>query len=187
MAIKVPFNVDQYYRMAQSGILAEDDRVELIEGEIIKISPIGVRHASCVNRLNTLFAEMLGRKAIVSVQNPLLLSTYSEPQPDLCLLRPKADFYANEHPSPSDVFLVVEVADTSIGYDRDEKIPLYARAGIAEVWLIDLTQDTVTLYAEPIRGQYRQTREANRGGAVASTIFSDLILDVDTILGASPN
>jgi Uma2 family endonuclease len=185
MAIKVPFNVDQYYRMAQSGILAEDDRVELIEGEIIKMSPIGVRHASCVNRLNTLFAEMLGRKAIVSVQNPLLLSTYSEPQPDLCLLRPKADFYADEHPSPADVFLVVEVADTSIGYDRDEKIPLYARAGNAEVWLIDLTQDTVTLYAEPIRGQYRQTREANRGGAVASNIFSELILEVDTILGAS--
>ena len=185
MAIKVPFNVDQYYRMAQSGILAEDDRVELIEGEVIKMSPIGVRHASCVKRLNAFFTEKLGRKVIVGVQDPILLSTYSEPQPDLCLLRPKADFYADGHPSPADVFLVVEVADTSIGYDRDEKIPLYARAGIAEVWLIDLTQDTFTLYAEPIRGQYRQTREVNRGGVVASTIFSELMLDVDTILGAA--
>src|SRR6476469_9952809 len=96
MAIKVPFNVDQYYRMAQSGILAEDDRVELIEGEIIKMSPIGVRHASCVKRLNAFFTEKLGRKVIVGVQDPILLSTYSEPQHDLCLLRQKADFYANE-------------------------------------------------------------------------------------------
>lgn len=183
MAIKLPFTIDQYYLMSQSGALTEDDRVELIEGEIIKMSPIGVRHASCVKRLNALFTEILGRKVIVSVQDPILLSTYSEPQPDLCLLRPRADFYADEHPSPADVFLVVEVADTSVGYDREEKVPLYARAGIAEVWLIDLIQETITLYAEPNRGQYRQMREAKRGQAVISPKFRELTLEVDTILG----
>lgn len=183
MAIKVPFNVDQYYQMAQSGILAEGDHVELIEGEVVRMSPIGARHASCVKRLTSLFTQILGQKVILGVQDPIRLSIYSEPQPDLSLLRPKTDFYAEEHPTPADVFLVVEVADTSIGYDREEKIPLYARSGIAEVWLIDLPQETVTLYAEPIRGQYRQMRESRRGEAVISTIFRELAFEADAVLG----
>src|SRR5918997_6720202 len=111
------FTVDDFYRMLEAGILTEDDRVELIDGEIIEMSPIGSRHASCVMRLNAVLTKRLGDTAIVNVQNPLRLSTRSEPLPDCSLLKPREDFYSRAHPTPDDVLLVVEVADSSIGYD----------------------------------------------------------------------
>src|ERR671938_544657 len=132
------FSVDEYYRMGEAGILTEDDRVELIEGEIIEMSPIGSRHAACVNRLNTLLGRHLRQTAIVSVQNPIRLDAYSEPEPDVALLRPRADYYESGHPTPADALLIVEVADTSADYDRIIKLPLYAKAGIPEAWLVDL-------------------------------------------------
>lgn len=152
MSVTIPkplFTVAEYYQMAEAGILAPEDRVELIEGEIIAMSPIGSRHAGCVNRLTQLFSEKVSGLAIVSVQNPIRLSDSTEPEPDLALLRPRADFYAQAHPQPADVLLVVEVADHSLAYDRAIKVPLYARAGIPETWVIDLDTETVFVYQQP--------------------------------------
>ncbi len=127
------FTTDEFHRMAAAGILSEDDRVELIDGEIVQMSPIGSPHASCVDRLTALFVRRFGRRAIIRVRNPIVLSRHSEPQPDLAVLKLRTDFYAEKHPGPSDVLLVVEVADTSADYDRLTKVALYARAGIPEV------------------------------------------------------
>jgi Uma2 family endonuclease len=132
------FTVAEYHKMAEAGILSEDDRVELLEGEIVAMSPIGSRHAGLVNRLNRLFSQRAGDQVVVSVQNPVRLGGYSEPQPDLALLRPRADFYTSSHPGPEDVLLAVEVAETSAAVDREVKVPLYARFGVPEVWLVDL-------------------------------------------------
>jgi Uma2 family endonuclease len=137
-------NVDEYHRMGRAGILPEDSRVELINGEIIDMAPIGSRHAGSVSQLNALLERATGDAAIVWVQNPIALSDHTEPQPDLALLRPREDFYKTAHPGPGDVLLVIEVADTTLAYDRDIKLPLYARASIPEAWLVDLAARTLT-------------------------------------------
>jgi hypothetical protein len=146
--LKRLFTVVEYHRMAEAGILGEDDRVELLEGEIVQMGPIGSRHASCVKRLVDIFIPLqVGRKVILSVRDPIELGEHSEPQPDLTVLKPRPDFYAKAHPGPADVFLLVEVADlsacnaqagTSAAYDRDMKVPLYAQAGVPEVWVVDV-------------------------------------------------
>src|SRR5436309_1828637 len=136
------FTVDEYYRMAKAGILNEDDRVELIEGEIIQLPPIGGPHGSIVIRLNWLFSDRLRGRAVISPQNPFRISARSEPLPDFQLLRPRADFY-RRHPEPPDVLLVVEVSDTTLAYDQRVKIPLYARSGVPEVWIVDIRADLV--------------------------------------------
>ena len=177
------FTVDEYYRMAESGILSEDDRVELIEGEIIKMSPIGRRHAGCVNRLNSLFWERLGRRAVVSVQNPVRLSDRTEPQPDIALLIPRADFYSEGHPQPQEVLLLIEVADTTIEYDREVKIPLYAQAGISEVWVVDLVEELVEVYRQPSVNEYAEVRQFRRGENLSLQAFSDVVLSVNEVLG----
>ena len=130
------FTVDEYYRMAGAGILHEDDRVELIEGEIVEMPPIGSYHAGEVDWLAQLLVRRLAGHAIVRGQNPIHLSVYSEPQPDITLLRPRADFYTTSHPTPEDILLVIEVADTSVAYDREIKAPLYSRAGIIDVLVV---------------------------------------------------
>ena len=177
------FNVDEYYRMIDAGILSEDDRVELIEGEVIKMSPIGKLHAACVKRLNELFVFLVGRTAIVSVQDPIRLSDFSEPQPDLALLKRRDDFYSSGHPTPDDVLLVVEVADSSVQYDRVIKMPLYARSGIPEAWLVDVARDLVEVYARPVNGQYQDFLEARRGETLTLSSLPNLAISVDDILG----
>src|SRR5712692_11691964 len=127
---KRPCNVDEYHRMAEAGILTETDRVELIDGEIVEMTPVGSRHASVVKRLNALLTGRLGARAIVSVQDPIRLSKESEPQCDVVLLRPTPDFYAGSHPEPVDTLLLIEVADTSLPYDRGVKLPRYATARV---------------------------------------------------------
>jgi Uma2 family endonuclease len=134
------FSVTEYHRFGEAGILSEDDRVELIKGEVVEMSPIGSRHAACVRALQELVQEKLGRTAQVSVQNPIQLDEHSEPQTDVALVTPRKDRYANAHPRPADVLLVIEVADTSIEFDQSVKLPLYARAKIPEAWLVDLNQ-----------------------------------------------
>jgi Uma2 family endonuclease len=134
------FTVEQYHRMAEAGIFADGDRVELIEGEIIEMIPIGSRHAAWVDRLNDLLTSAIERRAIVRVQSPIWLGSHSEPQPDLAVLRRRADFYLDAHPQPGDVHLVIEVADTSADFDRTVKIPLYGRMGIPEAWLVDIAR-----------------------------------------------
>jgi Uma2 family endonuclease len=181
--VKRQFNVTEYNRMAETGILSEDDRVELIEGEIIEMSPIGSRHAACVRRLDALFNRQLAGAAQVSAQNPILLDEYSEPQPDIALLKPRHDFYAEAHPLPSDVWLIVEVADTSIEYDRKVKAPLYAQAGIPEMWLVNLAEETIEVYTQPENGAYQKAGSFARGDSFSSTIFRELRLSVEDILG----
>jgi Uma2 family endonuclease len=182
-SVRWTFDVNDYHRMAEAGILSEDARVELIEGEIIKMSPIGSRHAGCVNRLTTILTERTGRTAIVSVQNPVRLDDYSEPEPDIILLKPRGDFYAGAHPTPQDVLLIIEVAETSLDYDIRVKMPLYARAGIPEVWVANLVGDTFETYSDPVGGVYRKTGRVLRGEKLSPLQMPSLILDVDEILG----
>jgi Uma2 family endonuclease len=177
------FNVAEYYRMAETGILKEGDRVELIEGEIVEMSPIGSHHAACVDRAGRALNQRIGKNFIVRVQNPIRLSDLSEPQPDLALLRPRADFYEQSHPTPDDVLLVIEVADTAVAYDRGVKVPLYARSGIAEVWLVDLTQERIEIYTQPAGASYRQMMSVARGESFASPTVGGLALDAEDVLG----
>lgn len=177
------FTVDDYHRMVEAGILTEDDRVELLDGEIIKMSPIGVPHASCVRRLEALLHRQLGDMAIVSVQNPVQLGEYGEPEPDLAVLRPRADFYAERHPQPQDILLLIEVADSSLAKDRGAKLPLYAREGIAEVWLVDLEGEALERHTNPAEGAYRLVLRARRGETVASTALPELAFPVAAVLG----
>ena len=143
------FTVEEYYRMAEAGILREQDRVELIDGEIIEMSSIGHRHAVCVIRANTMFIEAFGRRAVVSPQNPLQLSDWTEPQPDLVVCKPRADFYKAKKPTHDDVLFIVEVSDSSFSYDRNVKLPRFAAAGIPEVWIEDLQNDLLLVYRDP--------------------------------------
>jgi Uma2 family endonuclease len=176
------FTVEEYHRMAEAGILSEDDRVELIEGELVTMSPIGSRHAACVARLTALLFPVEGR-GILWVQNPIRLGARSEPQPDVTLLRYRPDFYASAHPGPEDVLLVVEVAETSADADRSLKIPLYARCGIPEAWLVDLLEERIEIYRHPTPQGYRSLHIAHRGETVSPTALPDLELSVDEILG----
>ncbi|MFL6229991.1 MAG: Uma2 family endonuclease [Pyrinomonadaceae bacterium] len=177
------FSVDDFYRMVEVGLLREDERVELIEGELIRMSPIGSRHAGCVMRLNALFSQRAGGAAIVLVQSPVRLSDLSEPQPDVALLKPRAHFYAARHPTPADALLIVEVADTTIGYDRVVKVPLYARAGVPEVWVVDLENEVVETHAQPREGEYASHERAVRGGTFECLALEGARVAVDDILG----
>ena len=178
------FNVAEFYRMVDAGILTPDDCVELIEGEIIEMSPTGSRHAACVDRIvNKLLSRFAGRDAIVRVQSPIRLSDFSEPQPDATLLRARADFYSQAHPTPDDVLLLVEVSDTTAAYDKRVKVPLYARSGIVEAWVVDLAQEKIEVYARPVGGSYQQFAEARRGESVTSATVPGLALAIEDIIG----
>ena len=152
------YSVDDYYRMAESGILRFGDRVELIEGEIIDMVPISSRHAAAVNRISSALQLAVANRAILGIQNPIRLSHYSEPQPDIALLRLCEDFYAGAHPVPADVLLIIEVAASTLDYDRNTKLPLYSRHGIPEVWLIDLDNQQFSIHSEPQGGSYASTQ-----------------------------
>lgn len=176
------FTVDEYYRMGAAGILDEDDRVELIEGEILEMSPIGRKHAACVGRSNRRFSRLVGSRAVVRVQDPIRLADDSEPQPDLAIVRARADFYASGHPRPKDVFLLVEVADESVDRDRRVKLPLYARAGVAEVWLVDLNARVIEIHRRPRKGVYREVRSFAPGERLPVAAL-DATVAVNEILG----
>lgn len=176
------FTVKDFHRMGEAGIFREDDRVELVAGEIADMAPIGSRHAACVARLTALFSPVQGR-GIVWPQNPLRLGELSEVQPDLAFLRPRQDFYASTHPGPEDVLLIVEVAETSLDYDRDVKVPLYARAGIPEVWLVDLAGERVHVYRRPTPQGYQEVQRLQPGARVTSQAVSGLEVSVEEILG----
>jgi len=167
------FSVDEYERMGEAGILGEDDRVELLDGEIVEMTPIGSRHAATVNRLNALFAGRLGNLAQIGIQNPIRLDDLSEPQPDLVLLRPRSDFYAASLPTPEDILLLVEVADSSLRVDRQVKIPLYARAGIVEIWLIDLEQSRALVHRDPSEEGYGVVTEVQPDESLATLAFPE--------------
>ncbi|CAG1020624.1 hypothetical protein MTYM_00401 [Methylococcales bacterium] len=161
------YSVAEYYRMAETGILKPDERVELIEGEIIDMPPIGIEHAYVVTRLTAIFTRKAGNKAIVSVQNPIRLNPHSEPQPDIALLRYRKDFYRHTRPGPEDVLLLIEVADSSLRFDQEIKLPLYARHGIPEVWIADLGHQLLEIYRRPAEGKYFEKLIPERGEIVA--------------------
>ena len=177
------FTIEQYHKMAESGILTEDERVELIRGEIVEMSPIGRRHAACVRRLVKLFSEKLSQRAIVDTQNPVELSDRSEPQPDVALLQPRPDFYEARHPQPEDIFLLVEVADTTVETDRNVKIPLYAEGGISEVWLVNINEQCIEIYREPVSTGYQNVQNFQRGQTLSIQAFPDINITVDEVLG----
>jgi Uma2 family endonuclease len=177
------FTVKEYHQMNQAGILSEDDRVELINGEILEMSPIGTRHATCVRRLINLLVQILGQAAIIDAQNPIILNNFSEPQPDITLLKSRADFYASGHPQPEDILLLIEVADSTIEYDREIKIPLYANHEIAEVWLVDIDQQIITVYCQPSAEGYRKIDKFERGQTLFISYFPDIKIKIEQILG----
>jgi Uma2 family endonuclease len=160
--LRGPFTVESYQRLAELGVLGENDRVELIDGQVVEMTPIDDRHASCVRRLYDWFAHHALALAIIDVQNPVVLGANDAPQPDLAVLKRRPDGYPR-HPRAADLLLVIEVADTTLAYDRDVKIPLYAGAGIPEAWLVDLVADAITVYREPQPDGYRDVASVTRG------------------------
>ncbi len=175
------FTVEDYHRMGEAGILTDDDRVELIEGEILEMSPIGSRHARCVDLLTALLVPAVQGRAIVRVQGPVRIPPRSEPQPDLALLRWRDDFYP-EPVGPGDVLLIIEVADSSVGEDRRRKIPLYAAAGISEVWLVDLSAGRIDVHQEPGPVGYDLLRTIGPGERVAPQALPDVSIDAAVML-----
>ncbi|MBI4520288.1 MAG: Uma2 family endonuclease [Gemmatimonadetes bacterium] len=179
------FTVDEYHDMLRAGILSEDDRVELIAGQILKKMTIGSRHAAVVNRLNRRFTEQLADRVVVSVQNPVRLSDLSEPEPDIAILRPRPDFYSDAHPRPADVMLFVEVADSSLPFDREVKLPLYAVASIPEMWLVDLVEDRIVAHRRPTHGRYEEVEVYRPGDYIQPVALPELSLAVGEILGVA--
>ncbi len=180
--IKHKFTVDDYSKMAEMGVLKEGDRVELIQGEIIEMSPIGTGHAACVRRLQLLLSEKLGKRALCDTQNPIQLGNNSQPQPDVTLLQPRDDFYATQHPQPADIFLLVEVADTTLEGDRTIKIPLYAEHHITEVWLVNLSENCLEVYRQPTATGYQIVSKFYLGDTLSLQTFPDITINVNQIL-----
>jgi Uma2 family endonuclease len=175
--------VADYYRMGEVGILAPDARVELIDGEIIDMAPIGTGHVSGVLQLDYTLKDAVKGKALVLVQAPVLLGDYSAPQPDLAVLRPRADYYRSSLPSAADVLLIVEVAQSSLRFDRDVKIPLYARHGIPEVWLVDLKAQRLVRYRNPQQRAYTLIDEPDLGAPLEIAALPETRLDLSALFG----
>ena len=174
--------VDEYYRMAETGVLAPDARVELIEGEIVDMAPIGTRHGSTVKRLVQLLTAAVGDRAIVSVQDPVRLSRRSEPQPDLMLLAPREDYYADAHPTAAEVLLLIEVSDTTARYDRVIKLGLYARHAVPEVWIVDLDNQLLRVYRLPQGEVYTEVMETASPGPLAPLLLPGVVIDASKLL-----
>jgi Uma2 family endonuclease len=180
--IRHKLTVTDYYRMGEVGIFHEDDRVELIEGDLIDMAPIGSKHASTVSCFERLLIKAVEDKAIVYGQNPLKLSNLSVPQPDIMVLKPSPDDYFNDLPQPDDVLLLIEVADSSINFDRKTKLPLYASAFIPEIWLIDLNAKTLERYTQPNGESYTQCEILNQQDKITLTFLPDLTIELGQVL-----
>ncbi len=173
------FTVDEFACMGEAGVFAEGERVELIDGEIREMTPIGPAHAAVVNLLAEQLITRLAGKAYVSIQNPVRFDRHTEPQPDLTVARRRLDAYGTRHPEAGDILLVIEVADSSLRYDRVEKMPRYGKAGIPETWLVDLAAETVTVYTSPGRDGYAREQVRKRGDTIAATGLPEIGLRVD--------
>ena len=173
---------ENYHQMGAIGIFPEDVRVELIDGELLKMAPIGSRHAGTVMQMVRLLNELCVGSALVNPQNPIALGEYSEPEPDIALLRTRSDFYKNALPAPADVLLIIEVAETSARYDRDIKLPLYAQHGIPEVWLIELSAGQMEIYRQPDGNRYKQVLRPGADERIAPELLPHIVVDL-TVLG----
>lgn len=192
MAIEVQprrFTVAEYERMGELGLFDPDERLELIEGEIIRLSPIGQRHMAMVNRFTRRFVEAFGPRALVSIQNALIVDDWSEPQPDVVVLRPRADDYERQKPTSADVLLVVEVADTTLRHDT-RKLGLYARTGVPEAWLValgrDPAKDVIRVYTDAGPEGYRRVHTYRRGDQITPAAYPDTPIAVSDILKDLP-
>jgi Uma2 family endonuclease len=176
------FDVEEYHRMAQVGILSREDRVELIDGEIVAMTPIGPRHNAAVNRANRALVTAAGDRAIVQVQGSVRLDRFREPDPDVVLLRPQPDFYASHLPAAADVLLIIEIAESSLAYDREVKARIYAESGILEYWLVDLDDRTVWCFTDAQGGAYQTSRSWTRGQRIAPAQLPECQIPVDALL-----
>ena len=176
------FTVEEYHRMGETGLLGEDDRVELIDGEVVEMAAIGTRHFACVVNLTHVLMKSCGDRYFVSVQNPLTLGEVTEPQPDLSLLKARPD-PSGSLPGPEDVALVIEVSDTTLSYDRNVKLPRYAAASVPEVWIVDLEDGRIEVHSEPSPNGYETSGESRTGEYAHSTSIDGLAVAVDEILG----
>ena len=177
------FTVDDYHRMWDVGILSPTDRVELIDGEIVTKMPIGPRHGACVDRATRALVTAVDTSAIVRVQGSVRLDLFNLLQPDVVLLRPSADFYASSHPGPADILLIVEVAESSIDFDRNIKRRVYAKAGVPEYWLVDLNEDVVCVFSEPTSGAYRAVTDYRREQSITPRLLPALAISAFDLLG----
>ncbi len=177
-----PFSVAEYYRMAEVGILSTDDRIELLDGQIVEMSPIGNRHAACVDELAEQLTVRLADRVRIRIQGPVRLSETSEPEPDVALLERRADKYADGHPRPENVFLLIEVADASLEKDRTVKLPLFAQAGIREVWIVNLESDCIEVYREPKGRSYQEQRVIQPEERLSPAAFPDTLLSAAALL-----
>ncbi len=175
------FTVDEYHKLAQAGVLGEDDRIELIQGELIQMPPIGSVHAGLVGRLDRAFQVHVPQGLVVWAQNPLSFPPASEPQPGRALLRPRGDDYLNSLPTASDVLLVIEVSDTTLAYDRDVKVPLYAGQGISECWLVDVNARRLEMYRDPGADGYRTLLRPDRDATVSPLAVPDAAIDLEAL------
>lgn len=179
------FTVADYHRMGKAGVFRRGERVELLDGEIIEMNPVGRPHATTVNRLNRLFARLFGDRVLLSIQNPVVLDTYAEPQPDVVVLRPREDDYLHAAPTGADTYLVVEVADSTVTYDTTRKARAYARTGVSLFWVVVVgrgAEDRVIMFADPADGEYRSIREARRGDALTIPGLGDAPVAVGDFL-----
>ncbi len=177
-------SVDEYYAMAAAGILARDERVELIDGEIITMSPIGNEHGASVDAGTYFMVSFVRGRAIVRVQSHVRLDDYNQPEPDLALLKWRDDFYRYQAPGPDDILLLVEVAHSSLSYDRNVKLALYARFSIPEVWIANIPARVVEMYSDPVDGEYANSRVYSPGETVSPAAFSDVEIPVSQFIGA---
>jgi Uma2 family endonuclease len=176
------FSVNEYYRMMETGVLRPDARVELLDGQIIDMSPIGPFHGSVTKQLIQLLTDASKGRWIMAVQDPLRLDDHSEPQPDLLLLKRVSDFYRKRHPQAEDVYLLVEVSDATLEQDRNEKLPAYGRAGVAEVWIVNIPEQTVEVYREPNFTGYASKIILRAGDHAKPQAFPDVAVDVSGLL-----
>jgi len=183
--------VAEYHRLGEIGIFNEDSRVELIEGDLIAMPPIGCQHAGHLDHIARPFFRQVTQgqvtEGIVRVQSPIQLGDHSEPQPDLAVLRYREDFYTQSHPRPEDVLLLIEVSDSTLRYDRDTKVPLYARAGIPEVWLLDVAGQRLEIYRRPSPEGYREIHYPAPAESIAPVLLPELVLSVASLFIPLPS
>ena len=184
---RLKLTVAQYRLMGERGILPPGKRVELIDGEIIEMAPIGPPHAGTLNRLIDLLVGLCHGRAVISPQHPLELGPHDEPQPDLCVLRRRESFYADRHPTAADVLLLIEISDSTLGYDRSTKLALYARSGVQSYWIVDVRDRAVVVFSQPSPAGYGNEQRLRAGDRIAlgapGSELHDIEIDVAAVVG----
>ncbi len=171
----------EYHKMIAAGILHEDEHLELIQGKLIQMSPIGAKHAACLRHVDKLLNSIVSEQVLISTQNPIVLGDGTEPEPDIALLKMREDFYARAHPTPKDIYFLIEIADYSLDYDRQIKVPIYAKTGIAQVWIIDVNDPKIIVHDNPLLGSYQNTKTYTHGN-LELPLPNKETLNVDNLL-----